>query len=171
MSFSIALLILRIVAGLLIAGHGSQKLFGWFGGHGLKGTTAWLQSQGFKPAWFWALLGALGEFGGGLLFALGLLTPLGVIGIFASMLMAVVRLHWSQGIWATQGGYEYPLVLLFTALAVGLAGPGTYSLDALIHFSLPLFVTAIGLVLAIITVFIGVFISRQQAPQQVPASS
>ena len=84
------LLILRLVLGLIMAGHGAQKLFGWFGGHGLKATTEWVESMGMKPAWFWGLMAGLTEFGGGVLLALGLLNPLGPLAIIAAMLVAVV---------------------------------------------------------------------------------
>ncbi len=73
----LALIVLRLSVGLLLVGHGAQKLFGWFGGHGLHGTAQWLASIGFRPARAWALLAGILEFGGGLLFTLGLVTPLG----------------------------------------------------------------------------------------------
>ncbi|GCE30710.1 hypothetical protein KDA_61940 [Dictyobacter alpinus] len=169
MSLSIGLLILRVVIGAILMGHGSQKLFGWFGGHGFTGTTGWLKSQGFAPAWFWALLGALGEFAGGLLLVLGFLTPLGAIAVFASMLMAVIRFHWANGFWSTQGGYEYPFVLMIIGLVIGLMGPGAYSIDALAHIVVPSLLFWVGLVLAIIVVAIGAVSSYRQTAKQAPA--
>src|SRR5436190_17971616 len=137
MEFSFVLLIVRVIVGLLMIGHGSQKLFGWFGGAGFAKTVGFLKSVGFKPALFWALLGVLGELGGGVLLVLGLLTPLGAVAVFASMLMAVLKFHWKAGLWAQKGGYEYPLVLALLALIVGSAGGGSYSLDTLLGFALP----------------------------------
>ena len=159
---SFGLLILRLVVGLLIAGHGSQKLFGWFGGSGFAKTVGMMKSQGFKAPRLWASLGSLGEFGGGLFFALGLLTPLAAIAIVASMLMVVVKFHWSKGLWGAKGGFEYPLVLLVVTLFVGLVGAGSYSIDALIGFALPLPVTLVFLLLAILVVAVGVMQSRQR---------
>lgn len=161
MEISLGLLILRVVVGLLLAGHGAQKLFGWFGGHGFAGTVGFLQAKGFKPAGFWTLLGVLGEFVGGLLLALGFLSPLGAIAIFASMLMAVIKFHWAQGLWSTSGGYEYPLVLAVVSLVLGWLGAGSYSLDALLGIALPSVIFWIGIVAAIIVDVIGVLTSRQ----------
>ena len=165
MEFSLALLIIRIVVGLVLIGHGSQKLLGWFGGHGFAGNVGFLKSLGFKPAVFWALLASLGEFGGGILFVLGLLTPLGALAIFASMLMAVIKVHWKAGFWSQKGGYEYPLVLALVALAAGIVGGGSYSIDALIGFSLPALYYWILAVLAVIVDLVGVATSRQPAAQ------
>jgi putative oxidoreductase len=161
MAASFGLLLLRIVIGLLVAGHGAQKLFGWFGGQGFGNTVAWLKSQRFKPAWLWALFATLGEFGGGLLLALGLLTPLAAIVIFAAMLMAIIKVHWAKGFWNAKGGYEFPLVLLFAALALGLTGPGSYAIDTLIGFVLPVQLFALGLLIVLVVVVIGVVTSRQ----------
>jgi putative oxidoreductase len=165
MSLSITLLVVRVVIGFMLFGHGAQKLFGLFGGYGFKGTAGWLQSIGFKPSWFWTLLAGLGEFFGGILFAFGFLTPLGAMGIFASMLMALIKLHWPNGLWVDKGGYEYPLVLILISLAVALFGPGVYSIDALIGFTLPLPLTIVGFILAAIVVIVGVVISNQGQAQ------
>lgn len=163
MEMSLAVLIIRVVVGLLLIGHGSQKAFGWFGGNGFAGTVGFIKSIGFKPAGFWALIGVLGEVGGGLLFLLGFLTPLGAVAIFASMLMAVIKIHWKGGLWSQNGGYEYPLVLGLVALAIGISGGGSYSIDALIGFSLPA-VIFWGLVLvAAIVDFVGLATSNQPA--------
>ena len=166
MSISFGLLVVRVVVGLLLAGHGAQKLFGWFGGHGLTGTTGFLKSLGFKPAGFWALLGSLGEFAGGLLLVIGFLSPLGAIAIFASMLMAVLKFHWAKGLWATNGGFEYPLVLMLLGLVLGLVGPGSYSLDALLGIALPTVLFWLGVVASIIIDVVGIMICRQTKPTQ-----
>ena len=144
-----ALLILRLAVGLLLAGHGAQKLFGWFGGHGLPGTSGWLASIGFRPARFWALTVGICEFGGGLLFALGFLSPLGSLGIAASMLTAIAKVHWPK-VWATEGGIELPLVDLVVVIAVGVAGPGKVSLDGALGTGLPEPLALIGVVLILV---------------------
>jgi putative oxidoreductase len=143
-----ALLILRLTVGLLLAGHGAQKLFGWFGGHGLQGTSGWLASIGFRPARFWGLVVGLCEFGGGLLFALGLFSPLGSLGIAASMLTAIAKVHWPK-IWVTEGGLELPLVDLVVVIAVGAAGPGAISLDGVFGTALPRSLAYVGMILVV----------------------
>jgi putative oxidoreductase len=143
----LALLILRVIVGVLVASHGAMKLFGTFGGPGLNGTTGWLHSAGFRPARLWAVTGSSAEFVGGLLFALGLLSPLGSVGIAAAMLTAVTKIHWPK-VWVTEGGFEYPLVMLVVALAVGIAGPGMFSLDAWLGVSVPPAVSLAAIVLA-----------------------
>src|SRR5438034_7872907 len=99
-----AILVLRLVVGLYLFGHGAQKLFGWFGGGGLKGTFAMVERMRFRPPVLWGLGVALGETLGGTLLALGLLTPLGSISIIAVMVVASIAAHWKNGIWATKGG-------------------------------------------------------------------
>lgn len=128
----VGLLIIRIVIGLLFFAHGAQKLFGWFGGHGLKGTAGWLESMGMKPAVPLALMAGLAEFIGGILFTIGLLTPLAGLLIVATMVVAIMKVHRANGLWSTAGGYEYNLVLIAAAIGVALAGPGQLALDALI---------------------------------------
>jgi len=125
------LLLLRVVVGLLFAGHAMQKLAGWFGGYGLAGTGGFFESIGIKPGRTMALLAGLAELVGGLLFAFGLFTPLAALLIVLTMLIAIVKVHGKNGLWVTQNGYEFNLVLIVIAVSVALIGPGDYSLDAL----------------------------------------
>ncbi|WHY59808.1 DoxX family protein [Cytobacillus firmus] len=125
----LGLLIIRLVIGILFVGHGAQKLFGWFGGHGLKGTGGWFESIGMKPGVMMALLAGLAELIGGILFALGFLTPLAALMIAGTMIMAIVKVHGPNGLWATSNGYEYNLTLLSVAIGIALIGPGRYALD------------------------------------------
>lgn len=124
----LGLLIIRLVIGLTFAAHGTQKLFGWFGGYGLKGTGGWLDSIGVKPGVLMALLAGLGELVGGLLFAAGVGTWVGAILIAFTMLVAIVKVHGQNGYWITQNGYEYNLALIAVAIGVALIGPGAYVL-------------------------------------------
>jgi putative oxidoreductase len=132
---NLGILIIRLVVGLTFMGHGAQKLFGWFGGHGLKGTGGFFESIGIKPGYQMALLAGLAEFIGGALFALGLLTPLAGALIAGTMLVAIIKVHASNGFWASQNGYEFNLVLLAVAIGVALIGAGSYSIDAIIFGS------------------------------------
>jgi putative oxidoreductase len=128
----LGLLMIRVVIGLLMVGHGAQKLFGWFGGYGLKGTGGFFDSIGIKPGVTMAFLAGFIEITGGLLFVSGLLTWVGGILLAAVMVAAIAKVHRANGLWATSNGYEYNLVLIVTALGIALVGPGAYSLDALI---------------------------------------
>jgi putative oxidoreductase len=159
-TMSAGLLILRLVAGLTLAAHGAQK-FGWFGGSGFTRTARGMQAQGFKPAWFWTSLVVLGEFGGGLSLALGFLTPLGAAGVVGAMFMAIVKVHWKHGFWNRDHGLEFPLSLLAPGVAIGLIGPGSYSLDALFGLTLPeALLFGVLAVAALLVDIIGLFISR-----------
>ena len=137
MNVNIGLLIVRLVVGLVFAGHGAQKLFGWFGGHGLSGHAQLLEKMDVHPARFWAWISALAEFLGGLGLAFGLLTPLAATVLIGTMIIAIVRVHWSDGFWNTNRGFEFPLVLATVAFVIGLTGPGIYSLDYEFGLSLP----------------------------------
>jgi putative oxidoreductase len=126
---SAGLLIGRLVVGLGMAAHGSQKLFGWFGGKGLPGTTAYVESLGFRPGRPFAILAGLGEFTSGLLVALGFLGPVGPALMMAVMSVAAVQ-SWNKGFFAMNGGFEVPLLYASAALALSFIGPGRFSLDA-----------------------------------------
>jgi putative oxidoreductase len=121
----VGLLVLRVALGLLMAGHGAQKLFGWFGGRGLDGTTAGFDGMGYSPARMFAAIAGATEFGAGLLLALGLLTPLACAG-FIGVMVNAMAVHWADGLY---GGYELPLLYVFGALGVAFTGPGRYALD------------------------------------------
>ena len=125
---SYGLLLLRVVVGGTMAGHGAQKLLGWFDGPGLDGVKKMLGSFGFRWPALMALGLALTECSG-LLFALGFLTPLVALGIAVVMLNAVALVHFKNGFWAGKGGYEFNLVLLTAAVAVSATGPGRFSID------------------------------------------
>jgi|KBSMisStandDraft_5_1062788.scaffolds.fasta_scaffold564255_1 putative oxidoreductase len=125
------LLIGRVVLGLLMAGHGAQKLFGWFGGYGLEGTGGFLETLGFRPGRAFAAAAALTEVGGGLLTAAGLFGPVGPALIVSVMIVAAVTVHW-HGLFAQNNGIEVPLLYATGAAALALTGFGGFSLDALL---------------------------------------
>ena len=125
---SYGLLLLRLVAGGTMFAHGSQKLFGLFGGSGLRATGGFFANLGFRAPLLLALLASLAEVGG-LAFAAGFLTPLAAFGIAVVMVTAVGTIHWSKGFFNGNGGYEFNLLLLAVALAVSGTGPGRFSLD------------------------------------------
>src|SRR5215218_9660833 len=149
---NLAALILRVVLGSLLVGHGAQKLFGHFEGPGLEGTSGFMEMLGLRPGRPWAVLAGLSEFGGGVLTLLGLLNPLGPLGIIAAMSMATATAHRGKPIWVTEGGAEYPVVNIAASTALILNGPGKYSLDRLIGIRLPAWIAPLGLAIVILTV-------------------
>jgi putative oxidoreductase len=144
--------IVRLAQGSLMAGHGAQKLFGSFGGRGLEGTSGFMEMLGMRPGRPWAYLAGLSEFGGGLLTALGLLNPLGPLGVIASMSMATRKAHWGKPIWVTEGGAELPLLNIAVSTALMIREPDRYSLDRILGIRLPRWVGPLGLVGIILTV-------------------
>ena len=127
---ALGLLILRLVVGLTMAAHGSQKLFGWFGGYGLQGTGGFLEKLGFVPGRRHALFAGLAEFIGGLLLALGFATPVAAMLIVSVMFVAVATVHVKNGYFISSQGYEYNLTLAAVAVSVAIIGAGPVSLDA-----------------------------------------
>ena len=144
----LGLLVLRLVVGLLFAAHGAQKLFGSFGGHGLKGTAGFFEMIGLKPGHIHAMAAGTMEFGGGLLLALGLVTPIAAAALIAVMTAAVITVHYQKGIWSTNGGFEYNLVLAAVAFALAAIGAGHWSLDHAFGISVHGTVWGIGALVA-----------------------
>lgn len=155
----LGLLALRLVAGTLLAGHGAQKLFGWFGGHGPEGTGGWMESMGLRPGKPWALLAGGSEFGSGVITAAGLASPLGPVGMLAPMAVAAGTVHRGKPIWATEGGAELPALYAAVGAGLALTGPGRYSLDRALGIRVP----AVFGLLALAGVAAGVAMTLRQS--------
>ncbi|HET9121125.1 MAG TPA: DoxX family protein [Solirubrobacterales bacterium] len=132
----LALLVLRLVVGLLFVGHGAQKLFGVFGGGGLQATAGMFDSIGLQPGWLHARAAGTAEFLGGALIALGLFTPFAAAALIGVMIAAVLTVHAPNGIWNTNQGYEFNLVLAAVVFALAGIGAGAWSLDNAFGFHL-----------------------------------
>lgn len=124
------LMIGRVVLGLLMAGHGAQKLFGWFGGYGLTGTGGFMEQLGFRPGRAFAATAGATELVGGLLTAFGLFGAVGPALIVSVMIVAAVSVHWPHGVFAQNNGIELPLLYAAGAAVLALTGPGAFSADA-----------------------------------------
>ncbi|MGO2323992.1 DoxX family protein [Vibrio casei] len=129
---SFAPLILRIPTGITLMAHGSQKLFGWFGGGGLEGTGQFMASLGLSPGELMAFLAGSGEFFGGLLILLGLLTRPAAAVVAFTMVVAIVSVHLPNGLFLANGGYEFGLALLAIAVSLVFSGSGRVGIDNLI---------------------------------------
>ena len=125
-------LVLRVPVGIVLAAHGAQKLFAWFGGYGLEGTGQYMESIGLAPGFLMALLAGSAEFFGGLALVLGVLTrPAALVSAF-TMLMAIFTAHISNGLFLSNGGYEYALALFAATLSLVFSGAGRLAVDNLI---------------------------------------
>jgi putative oxidoreductase len=122
-------LLARVTIGLLFAGHGTQKLFGWFGGGGVEGTGSNFEKMGLVPGRRHALAAGVSETAGGLLFAAGAATPAAAAAVSGSMITAIKTATWQKGLWIQKGGYEYNLVLLAAVFGLTENGPGRWSVD------------------------------------------
>src|SRR5947209_17219942 len=129
LSMKLGLTLLRTIVGALFVGHGTQKLFGWFGGHGPDATGQFFESLGLRPGKRHAMSAGAAEAGGGALIALGFLTPAAAAAIIGTMATAIRTVHLKNGPWVSNGGYEYNLVLIATMVALADVGPGEFSLD------------------------------------------
>lgn len=159
------LLILRVVIGGILFGHGAQKVFGWWGGPGLAGWTQAMTRMRIRPPRAWALISAFGEVAGGIMLALGLLTPFACAAIASSMLVAIALVHWPRGFWVTKGGYEFNLSILGATAALALIGPGSASLDSALRFHFPEPTTLIALTVAVLGGVGAALGSRSAAPE------
>lgn len=130
------LLLMRVVIGLLLVGHGAQHALGWFGGYGADGTGAWLEGFGFRHGRRFALLLGWTEIAVGVLFGTGLLVPVATAAIVGVALGAAMTDHGGKGVWIWKNGFEYVLVLGVVAVGVALAGPGAASLDHTVGWDL-----------------------------------
>jgi putative oxidoreductase len=132
-TLSAGLLVGRLVVGLGIAAHGSQKLFGWFGGRGPAGTAGYFESLGYRPGRLFAVMAGLGEFTSGLLILFGLLGPIGPALLLAVMIVAMMQ-SYRNGFFAMNDGVELPLLYAAAGIALAFTGPGRYSLDSALGF-------------------------------------
>ena len=123
---------LRLIAGIIFSAHGAQKLFAWFGGYGLEGTGQWMDSIGLSPGYFMALGAGSAEFFGGLLLLLGLFTRASGAVLAFTMIIAIFSVHFSNGLFMSNNGYEFALALLGMSLALAIQGGGKYALDNVI---------------------------------------
>lgn len=132
-----AALALRLPIGIIFAAHGAQKLFGWFGGYGLEGTGKWMASIGLEPGYLMALLAGSGEFFGGLALIIGLLVRPAAAVLVIAMLVAIFSVHFANGLFMSNNGYEFGLALLAASVSLMLSGAGRASIDAALSGSAP----------------------------------
>ncbi len=153
------LLILRVAAGLFFAGHGAQKLFGWFKGPGLDAAGGFFETIGYRPGRRMVAVASLTEIGAGLLLAAGFATPLAAAAIVGVMINAIWTVKRSIGLY--NGGYEVDVLYAAIAAAVAFAGPGAYSLDAALDWALAGSDWALGAIGLGLVTAIGVLASRR----------
>jgi putative oxidoreductase len=164
-TLSIGLLIARVVFGLLMAAHGTQKLLGWFGGYGLNKTGEFFGQIGFQPGRAFAAAASLSEIVSGLLVVFGFLGPIGPALMLSVMIVAAITVHWGHGLFAGTNGIEVPLLYAAAALALAFTGFGQYSVDNLLGIAghLPVTDTWIALVVGIVGGFANVAVRRRPA--------
>lgn len=131
----IAFLVIRLILGLALMAHGTQKLFGWFGGGGIAATGRFFEGIGFRPGKLFALMAGLGEAVGGLLTLLGIGGALGPVLIVLVMLVAIGAVHHNKGFFSSSGGWELPITNVAAALGIAFGGNGLYSLDNALNVS------------------------------------
>ena len=160
----VGMLLLRLTVGLALAAHGSQKVLGWFGGYGPDGTGQFMEALGFRPGRRHALAAGLVEIVGGLLLAIGFLTPIGAALVASVMIVAAVTVHWKNGFFITSGGYEFNLLIGVAALTIAFTGPGAFSVDGLAGYAVGN--NAVGSAAAVIAVIgaLGQLAQRRVSP-------
>lgn len=168
---NLSLLVLRLVVGLTFAGHGAQKAFGWWNGPGPQKWEAAMTSMRFQPARFWAVLSIGVELIGGLLLAVGLLTPWAAMVLIGQSMVIILKAHLPKGFWNRDGGLEFPLALAAGVVAILGVGPGSYSIDSAIAYGLPeaarWLLLAIGIIGGVASHWLTQLVPAQaSAPQQ-----
>jgi len=163
----LAVLVLRLVVGPLFAAHGAQKLFGVLGGGGLEGTAGMFDNIGLQPGWLHARAAGTAEFLGGALIALGLFTPFAAAALIGVMTTAVITVHARNGIWNTNQGYEFNVVLSAAVFALAGIGRGVWSLDNAFGFDLhgviwAVAALAVGIIGGVATVISGRISARHE---------
>jgi putative oxidoreductase len=126
----LGLALVRLVLGLFFIGHGTQKLFGWFGGYGPEGTGQFFESLGLRPGKRNAIAAGAAEAGGGVLLTLGLAVPVAAALVTGAMWVAIRKVHAPKGPWASEGGWEYNAVIIAVVFQLADVGPGGLSLDS-----------------------------------------
>jgi len=167
----VGILILRLAVGLTFAAHGAQKLLGWWGGPGFAGWSGGIARMGLRPAPLWAAISAGVEFFGGLLLALGLLTPIASAFLVAQSTYIVVRTHLPRGFWNSGGGIEFPLQLLAGSLLVVASGPGAIAIDPALGSDLGPGWRVGSLVVAVVGALVAMAIARPRPQAQPPTPS
>jgi len=162
----LALLGLRLVVGFTFVAHAALKLFRAFGGAGIQGTADAFDQIGLRPSKLNAWLAALSELAGGLLIALGLVTPVAAAALIAVMTAAIVTVHLRQGFFATNNGYEYNLVLAAAAFALAGVGPGEWSLDHALEIDMSGTDWALGALGAGVLAGLGAVLGGRLTPQR-----
>jgi putative oxidoreductase len=168
-TFDVALLILRIGVGLTFAAHGAQKFFGWWGGPGFENWQGAMAHMGFRPARLFALVSAGVELVGGLLLAVGFLTPFVAAVLLAQTVVIIGQVHWANGFFNQKSGIEFPLLLGIGAAAVGLGGPSAVSVDAALGLALEPAATVVLLALGVLAGLATLAIPRLTARTQATA--
>jgi putative oxidoreductase len=158
----VGLLVLRVLVGLLFAGHGAQKLFGWFGGYGVKGTGGFFESLGFRPGPLMAVVAGTSELGGGLLLAAGLATPLAAAAIIGVMINAVLTAKRHAGLY---NGFEIDVLYATVAAAVAFTGAGAYSLDRVFGWTINGWRYGVGAIALAVVTGALTLATRRPAPQ------
>ncbi|SEL39710.1 putative oxidoreductase [Colwellia chukchiensis] len=129
-------LALRIPVAIIFIAHGAQKLFGAFGGYGLEGTGQWMESIGLAPGFLMALMAGSAEFFGGLLLLAGLLTRPAAIALVGTMVVAIFAVHFENGLFMSNNGYEFGLALLAASVSLAFSGAGKLAIDNVINAKL-----------------------------------
>jgi len=168
MASDLGLLVLRLVVGLTMASHGAQKAFGWWKGSGWAGWLAVMTRMGFRPAALWGAVSIGAELVGGLLLAVGLLTPIAAVALVGQSIVIIFKAHWARGFWGRDGGYEFPLSLVAGVIAVVGTGAGSLSLDAALGLSFPDSTRGLLILVGLLGGVVAIAISRVK-PAEAPS--